>query len=422
MDNSSRKVATLHEQADTYDHCVEKITAKVGEGNFQVLHRSTIRHGGFLGFFEKEGIEIEYKLLPPKQPNHYIPQSSPLYASPAIPMTDKLEETKQKILSTVAPKLPDPQMMEMVKNMEYIKKLLENAHLDARPADHPTIGRIETMLYDNEFTPLYVKNITERIRKNFSVEELDDFDMVQDAVIEWIGESIEIDNNTLRPSFPKVIILVGPTGVGKTTTVAKIAAKYCSSSSLNDNYGLRVRMITIDSYRIKAREQLETYGEYMDVPVFRANKLEDLEDLLATSKGEADVVLIDTIGFSPLDFKRIAQMRAMLDLRGWPVEVYLTMSATTKASDMCVIMDQFETFQYSSVVLTKTDETKKIGNFISALSERHKSLAFITDGQGVPNDIRLPVVVKLLIALDGFTIDRERIEELFPSLSKDGEV
>ncbi|MEW5814183.1 MAG: flagellar biosynthesis protein FlhF, partial [Spirochaetota bacterium] len=175
---------------------------------------------------------------------------------------------------------------------------------------------------------------------------------------------------------------------------------------------LSVRLITLDNYRIGARKQIETYGEIMGIPVACVETFAELEKKLALYDG-ADLVLIDTIGKSPKDYMKLAEMRELLDACGNTAETHLAISATTKTSDLYEILQQFEPFKYRSVILTKLDETTHIGNIVSVLSEKQKSISFFTDGQVVPQDIQKANIVRLLINLEGFRINKDRLTKKF---------
>jgi flagellar biosynthesis protein FlhF len=108
-------------------------------------------------------------------------------------------------------------------------------------------------------------------------------------------------------------------------------------------------------------------------------------------------------------------MKELLDACGFQAEVYLVVSAGVKSSDIQEMLRQFEPFNYRSVILTKLDETTRVGNVISALWEKGKPLSYITDGQKVPSDIHRAGVVRLLLNLEGFTVNREKIEARFPA-------
>jgi flagellar biosynthesis protein FlhF len=211
---------------------------------------------------------------------------------------------------------------------------------------------------------------------------------------------------------------VGPTGVGKTTTIAKLAAVH--GTKLAIRYGwvqapLRVVMITIDGYRIAAREQLEKYGDVMKIPVAFVSDGEELRKTIEFYQDDMDLIMIDTIGKSPRDAAELGKMKQFLDACGSSVDTHLAITAGTKYSDIREILRQFAPFNYQAVAITKLDETIRVGNVISALFTDGKQLSYITDGQGVEKNIHRASVVRLLINLEGFSIDREAIENRFPA-------
>jgi flagellar biosynthesis protein FlhF len=209
------------------------------------------------------------------------------------------------------------------------------------------------------------------------------------------------------------MVLIGPTGVGKTTTISKLAAIY--GIGTDEIPAIDVRMITIDAFRICAKEQLEQIGNIMQIPVSCVVNKSDLRKEIALHSEGTDLFLIDTIGKSPKDFSKLGEMKEILEGAGKNAEYHLVISASTKTSDIEDIMQQFEPFGYKSVVLSKMDETDRIGNIISALAQKGKSISYITDGQTVPVDIRRASVVRFLVNLEGFKVNRDKIENRFPS-------
>ena len=132
-----------------------------------------------------------------------------------------------------------------------------------------------------------------------------------------------------------------------------------------------------------------------------------------TGYQDVNVILIDTIGKSPYDYDKLAEMQSILGACGSKSEVHLAVSATTKSADIKDIMHQFEPFKYKAVIITKMDETSSVGNVISAVTKNNKKISYITDGQMVPQDIEHATVSRFLMNLEGFRIDREYIEKKF---------
>lgn len=330
--------------------------------------------------FQKEGVEV----------------SGFVSDKPGTKSAINVEEEKKKILENLK---GDSKVLETL--LEEVKLIKENV-LAAPSADenlHPAMKKVKNLMVKNDFTEVYIRNMLAKCKRNFSLEQLDEYDKVEAAVRSWIEESIPIYAPEETDSKPRVSILVGPTGVGKTTTIAKLAAIY--GIGTKDEKPVAVRMLTADNYRIGAKKQLETYGDIMGIPVAGIETHEDFKKKLAIFS-DADLILVDTTGKSPRNHKGLAEMQEILDACGSRAEVHLTISATTKDSDMIEIMRQFEPFKYSSVILTKLDETVHIGNLISVLTEKQKPVSFLTFGQGVPQDIEKAAAGRIMKYLEGF--------------------
>ena len=377
------------ETAYSHREALAKIQNIYGERAKILTHR-TVRLGGFMGMFTREGVEL----------TGYIGEEKG---------KSRLEEEKRKILKNVK----DDQTLQLVlKEVQSLKsQLAETGGVEEE--EHPTIARIEQLLEQNDFTVSFVKGIANRLRKEFSLDALDDFEAVQDAVVIWVADSLSIFSESFSRK-PKILVLVGPTGVGKTTTIAKLAAVH--GIGHNGNTPKRVRMITIDNYRIGAKNQIETYGDIMGIPVECVETYQDLKKKIALFQ-ESDLILVDTIGKSPRDYMKLAEMQELLDACGSQTEVYLAVSATTKATDLREILQQFEPFGYVALVITKLDETLKLGNVVSVLSDKPKPIAYVTDGQVVPQDIERASVARLLMHLDGFRVDQEKIKNSYDGVT-----
>jgi flagellar biosynthesis protein FlhF len=386
------------------------VRAKYGE-SAQVLSHKTVRLGGFLGLFAREGVEV----------SGYIRPERP--AEPAkAPKPQDFEEEKRKILSLAgsqgAQVRADQALQQVLAEIQGIKEKLDEPGFGVSRAaseaeDHETIRRIDALLALNDFSDAFRREAVARLRRDFSLEALDDVEEVETAALEWVGDSIRIWKGPAGPK-PRILALVGPTGVGKTTTIAKLAA--INAVGIGGGKPQSVRMITIDNYRIGARQQIETYGGIMGVPVSCVETAEDLRKTVAMHS-DADLVLVDTVGKSPRDAVRLAEMQRVLAACGPAAEVHLALSATTKASDMVQIMRQFEPFDYKAVVITKLDETNRIGNAISALAERGKPISYVTNGQSVPQNIERARITRFLMNLEGFRVDRPRLEARYGEMT-----
>ncbi|RKZ89673.1 MAG: flagellar biosynthesis protein FlhF [Gammaproteobacteria bacterium] len=179
-----------------------------------------------------------------------------------------------------------------------------------------------------------------------------------------------------------VYALVGPTGVGKTTTVAKIAAR-CALKHGAKN----VALITTDCYRIGGQEQLRTYARILGIPVRVAKTHQELNDAL-NDLLDRRFILVDTAGMNQRDMQ-LTEKFAMLKQQSPRIKNYLTLSATTQASVLNDIINAFSHLELSGCILTKTDETNSLGGAISALIRHQLPLAYICNGQQVPEDISL---------------------------------
>lgn len=383
------------EQASTHKEAVAKVMAKYGE-KARIMTQRSVRIGGVMGLFAREGVEV----------TGYINNEQ------ARRKVTTLEEEKKKFLEMgkVDQTATLAQILNEMKSLKAeFKEQSTQTNLVPR-TEHDTIVRIEALLERNEFIPRFVKHMVQRIKTEFTVDELENFSAVQDRVIEWIAETVSIDDALPREK-PLSFILVGPTGVGKTTTIAKLAARF-GISPATGMPRRKVRIITIDNYRIGAKQQMETYASIMGIPMVAAESNDDLRKYMALYH-DVDMIFIDTIGKSPRDYETLGRMRSLLGECGSTAFVNLAISATTKYSDMLEIAQQFEPFGYRSIIFTKLDETNKVGSLISLLWEKRKTVAFLTDGQGVPNNIERANALKLLLNLEGFRINREYLEARF---------
>lgn len=179
------------------------------------------------------------------------------------------------------------------------------------------------------------------------------------------------------------VALVGPTGVGKTTTIAKLAARYAQRHGAD-----KVALITTDTFRIGASEQLQTYGRILGCPVKIANNAKELADALLTLRDKS-LILIDTAGMGQRDKRLNDQLATLLHNNRLRIRPYLVLSATSQTQVLNDAVKQFKTLPLSGCIFTKLDECLSLGESISVAIEHGMAVSYLTNGQQVPEDIKV---------------------------------
>lgn len=388
------------------DDCIAQLFEKYGT-NYRIVDWHSNVKESFLGLFNKTYVEASYII---QTPNSNFSNTNSLNNS------DSFEKNKDALLNSLGTNaVTTKQLASLDKKLDSMMEEFSSKMADIKAGTdkvHITIERISELLEENEFSKEYIKEICDKIRSRFSLEELDDFDSVEKQVVDWIGESITIaKKKAYRP--PHVMAIVGPTGVGKTTTIAKLAAQQIIAANKNGLKEPVIRLISADITRVAAEEQLRRYGNLLEMQVDKAENADDIKAIYRECKDNTDIIIIDTSGYSPNDSEKIGRLKQTLSVDSIKADIYLAFSASTKLRDLRNIIQNYEPFGFSSVIVTKCDETNQYGNIISILSEKRKSVSFVTYGQAPGKDISRPTVVSFLKRLSGFKIDRVHIEDKF---------
>lgn len=238
--------------------------------------------------------------------------------------------------------------------------------------------------------------LLEEISAGKSPKVLSEEAVLQEALQQAMTRKIK----TLEPRAagnhtPHLMAFVGPTGVGKTTTIAKLAA----ASALLQRQ--RVALLTLDTYRIAAVEQLKVYGKIIGTPVSVVLDREELGQALREMQG-FDVILIDTAGRSHRHVEQMWELKTLLS-QPWPIETHLVLSATTREEEAVEICGQFSRIPCHSLLFTKLDESSSLGSLFNLAVRTAKPLSYLTTGQRVPEDIEVATPEKLVdYVLHGF--------------------
>ena len=205
-------------------------------------------------------------------------------------------------------------------------------------------------------------------------------DVIKDEIERYFSSRLLLANGIDIGAKKKIVVFVGPTGVGKTTTIPKIAAQYMRS-------GRRVSFVTIDNYRIAAVDQLQRYASIMKVPFTSASTPEALRAEIR-KLDSSSLLFIDTMGRSPKSVEEIVAMSKYFNTVGrFDMDVQLVMSSTAKYKDALKIMNAFKPANYKGIILTKVDETDYLASSLCAISKSKVPITYVTYGQGVPKDI-----------------------------------
>jgi flagellar biosynthesis protein FlhF len=269
-----------------------------------------------------------------------------------------------------------PQVAEFQSLVEQLRNRGDSAPQRAMP---PELFEHYTDLIEADVEEEIARDLIDRLRREPTADLLD-----PSANRLRLGALVESELSVagpirIEPAAGRVVALVGPTGVGKTTTIAKLAANY----RLRENR--RVGLITVDTYRIAAVEQLRTYADIIDLPMEVVSTPREMRGAVDRMR-DFDLVLMDTAGRSPRDEVRIRELRAMLAEAG-PHEVHLVLSAAASARSLAAAAEKFAPAGVTAAIVTKLDEATGLGNLLTLARRSGLPFSYLTDGQNVPDDI-----------------------------------
>jgi flagellar biosynthesis protein FlhF len=275
-----------------------------------------------------------------------------------------------------------------------IEDLSERPSRAASYALPETLCRVFTELVDAEIDEALARDLIDRVRRETSPRDLDDRLLLKARIAAMIEETMGVCGPLqVRPTETRLVALVGPTGVGKTTTVAKLAANY----RLRERR--RVGLITVDTYRMAAVEQLRTYADIMDLPMEVVSTPREIREAVDRFSG-LELILMDTAGRSPSDEVRIQELKSLLT-EARADEVHLVLSSVASSTSLIWTAEQFLPVGVTALLLTKLDEASGLGNLLPLIRSLRLPLSYVTNGQNVPDDLEPADAGKLTEAILG---------------------
>lgn len=395
-------------EARTEHEAIEKVKNDLGKDAL-VLNIKKISPKGIFKLFRRPSVEVmaaldeqftknhfknEKKALEHKNSDQNIGYDITAYSD--VNVSKYMIDEQKKTIKSLETKLEHLEGL-LTKVVEKVSTENQIQIIDNNDKTRKYNSTILQLFYDslikNEVLPeiaeIILKDLdqTEDIQSN-NINDL--VGIVYNRIMQMLGKPIPIE---VDHSKTKIVFFIGPTGVGKTTTIAKITAHFAL------NMQKKVGLITADTYRIAAVEQLKTYAEILNVPVEVIYSPEELTGTLEKMKSR-DIIFVDTAGRSHKNlqqFQELYHLISQIDEK----EVFLVLSATTKYKDMVHIINKYSPISNYRIIFTKIDETTALGSILNIRYLTQKPLSYITFGQNVPDDIELMSPEKMTKALLG---------------------
>jgi flagellar biosynthesis protein FlhF len=363
--------------------CLTQVKGEIGPSAV-ILHTRTIYERYCFGLRKREIIEItagrgEPRRKPPMQAPEPPPQRKQIAAYQV-----NSQPGKQLLESPAAGNV---MMLGLSKEVCELKAAFAGFVSEFR---HQKMPQVPEELFDeylrliqNQVAEELAIDIVKNIHKSVRPEHLQQADFIREKIAEQVEKLIPTAGPIIRTKShgPHVVALIGPTGVGKTTTIAKLAAK------LKLEERRTVGLITSDTYRIAAIEQLRRYAELLQAPLCVVNEPQELRDAIA-SMHDCEFILLDTAGRSPKDTLKLNELKNYITA-AQADEVHLVLSTTASQECVELAIERFADVRCDKIIFTKLDEAAHVGVVLNVVRKVNKALSYVTNGQDVPDDIEV---------------------------------
>ena len=361
-----------------------------------ILHTRTFQRRQWLGLRRREVVEITAGsgLAVGRRRAQPVTRSGPRPAPPAptaietrrlAPQAAGYLENTRRLMES--PAVGNVLIRELSNEMTSLKQLVKEVVDASRKQQCPGVPEelfdYYRQLIENQVASELAGEIMQTLQREIRPEHLASQPFVHEKIAEQVEKYLPVAGPIERTKAigPHVVALIGPTGVGKTTTIAKLAANL----KLREKH--RVGLITIDTYRIAAIDQLKRYADIIGSPLRVVNTPPELREAIDAMQ-DYEYILIDTAGRSPNDTLKINELRSFLTAAG-PDEVHLVLASTANQSSVELAVSRFGDVGVDKVIFTKLDEAAHVGVVLNVVRKINKGLSYVTTGQDVPDDIEV---------------------------------
>jgi flagellar biosynthesis protein FlhF len=393
MEVTTYRAATMHE-------ALTIVRRELGP-NAAILHTREVRTSRLFGLLPgQRRIEVTASAgvnVPSRLPKSQAEQTAGAVLSASVQQSNALANNTLSKREGRQRQFDADQVQGQLSHLQaMVKELCRRSEHDNQKDLPEELFRLFTDLIDHDLSEDLAREFVERVRAEASGADLADMVLLKARIARMIEPEIPCTGPiVVTPGQCRVAALVGPTGVGKTTTIAKLAANYRLKEKR------RVGLITVDTYRIAAVEQLRTYADIIDLPMQVVSTPREMREAIRRMD-DLDLVLMDTAGRSPKDEVKLQELKSFLN-EASANEVHLVLSSAASERTLRQMAEQFAAVGTTSLILTKLDEAPGLGNLLPLLRNSRLPLSYLTNGQTVPDDIETAEsqrVARLVLGLD----------------------